>query len=99
MKTNIINFITEGILKNELVNSIESVVNQYNKQVESLIIVFEPGTNPNYSHIVTIIETIENLVNDEGYGDLTETDIKISTYHELEDDLTISWTFQFSIDS
>lgn len=75
-------------------------INQYNKQIDSLEIIFEPDFTPDLKLIGNISDDIDDLVLSDDYGDLVQFNFKFNSYHQLpNEDQTVAWTFNFAIDS
>lgn len=94
----IIESIVRSSYTKEQIHSIDININEFNNQIDDLRVTFTEDYNPNYNGVGEILEKIDNYTVDDGYGDLTEAGIQMTTYNE-EDHIGGSILFIFNIDS
>jgi hypothetical protein len=99
MKHSIIQSFINSTFNPDHILSSEINISPINKQIDSLNIIFKEYENYDYTPLGKLLSLIDNYTTEQDYGDLTETDIKITTFHEIGDDLHCAIFIKFNIDS
>lgn len=106
MQTQKILDIVHQHLPKDSIYSVDIAINEHNHQIDSLKIILKPDLGtislpmPNYFIAAGhILEDIDNYTIADEYGDITGATFEFSSMEELEDDLTVSLTMTFNIDS
>lgn len=101
MNTQQIQTILNNHIDSNIILSTDIEINEHNDQIQNIKIIFKPDSpwTP-LDKVGNIIDEIDNLTTADEYGDMVELSFKYSTFHDLpNDDLTVSWEFNISIDS
>ena len=79
--------------------SLKTITNKYNGQPEEIKIIFRGDYTKTSEDISNFMDTMNHLVADDGYGDITEFSVSWTSYEKVGKGYHGSLTFTFSIDS
>lgn len=98
-KEQIQNLVDETISTPILITDAE--INEYNNQIDKLTIILKPDAGRFiFKEVGELIDKIDNLTIEDGYGDLTEFEFEWTSYHIQEpDEMTERLIITFNIDS
>lgn len=82
--------------------STEITINQYNGQPEVIQLLIGEDLTPKFTVIAGLIDALNQLIINDGYGDLVGLTLGFTSYHDhptKEHDLCLCYTMSFEINS